>query len=146
MKKFVMLFVAVVLSVTGMYAGDKVVKGASVLPQAAKQFLKTNFSRQKIHHVKVDKKFLSTSDYEVVLSNGTEVDFDSRGNWKEVDCGYNAVPDALLLRNMRSYIKSAYPGKKVVKIEKDRNEYDVELSNGVDLVFNRDGSFRRVDD
>ena len=33
---------------------------------------------------------------------------------------------------------SEFEGKPILKIEKDRNEYEINLSNGVEITFNQD--------
>jgi len=35
-------------------------------------------------------------------------------------------------------VNTNYSGNKILKIEKDRNEYEINLSNGVEIKFNKD--------
>ena len=84
--------------------------------------------------------------YEVRLSNGTEVEFDKNGNWDKVDCNYSAVPASLVPANIANYVKTHFAGAKVVKIDKERHGYDVELSNDLELKFNKQGQLMNIDD
>lgn len=145
MKKLLSLLMAVALVCGVASAKDRYTKNVNELPAAAVQFLKANFPKHTVHHIKIDKKAFGGSDYDVILSNGTEIEFDAKGNWTEVDCGNEAVPSGVIMKSIASYVKSNYSGAKIVKIEKGSRDYDVELSNGIDLKFGRDGSFKRVD-
>ena len=54
------------------------------LPKTAQTFLSKNFAGQKAVQSIKDKGVLNT-EYEVLLDNGTKVEFDSDGNWKDVN-------------------------------------------------------------
>ena len=85
-------------------------------------------------------------DYEVVLTDGTEVKFDRNGNWEEVEVAANKrVPEALVPAGIRNYVSDNQHGTRIVGIEKSRKGYEVTLSNGVEIKFNREGQFIRYD-
>ena len=83
------------------------------------------------------------SSYDVVFINGDKVEFDKKGNWKEVSCRRMTVPQAVVPVKIQEFVKSNYPEAKVLKIEKDRYEYEVKLSNFWELTF--DTSFNLID-
>ena len=145
MKKMLALIMLVSLCSLDLQAKDRYTENIAELPAAAQKFIRQNFPKQKVHHIKIDKPVIGAADYDVVLDNGTEIEFDSSGNWKEVDCGMNAVPAAVMLKTISAYVKSNYPKDRIVKIEEDAREYEVKLSNGVDLKFYRDGRFKKID-
>ena len=97
-------------------------------------------------HIKIEKHTFGGTEYDVILVNGTEVEFDSDGKWTEIDCGHNAVPAALIMKPIRDYVAKNYKGLNIVKISVERSKYEVELSNGLDLDFSRSGEFLRIDD
>lgn len=146
MKKLLALISVVLLSVATMSARDKVYRDASVLPQQAQQILKKNFPKAAVNRVKVDHGILGVKDYEVVLNNGTEIEFDKDGEWKEVDCGHQAVPQSFIINPIKTFISKNHKGRSVVKIDKDDNDYEVELNDGTELKFDRAGNFLRYDD
>ena len=84
--------------------------------------------------------------YDVVFTNGYKVEFDKKGNWQEVDCNVDAVPTAIIPAAIRTYIQQNYANSLIVQIDKDRHGYSIELNNGLDLDFDSDGKFRRIDD
>lgn len=145
MKKIFALLVALVFSVGAIYARDKVTSDVNVLPQPARTLLAKHFPKVAVNHIKIDSDVFS-KDYDVVLQNGTEVSFDKDGNLKEVDAGVNTVPDGLILKPISQYVKSNFKGRKIVSLDIDRNSYDIELSDGLELKFDRAGNFLRIDD
>ncbi len=145
MKKIFALLVALVFSVGAIYARDKVTSDVNVLPQPARTLLAKHFPKIAVNHIKIDSDVFS-KDYDVVLQNGTEVSFDKDGNLKEVEAGVNTVPDGLVLKPIRQYVKSNFKGRRIVSLDVDRNSYDIELSDGLELKFDRAGNFLRIDD
>ena len=126
-------------------ARDKIVYDDSPLPVAAKQTLSNNF-KSKVNFVKIDyNAFGKIDDYEVVLRNGTEVEFDSAGNLKAVDAGSNGVPSSLILPSITSYVKKNCGNKKIVELDIEKNYYEVKLADGGELKFDRTGKFLSVD-
>ena len=47
------------------------------------------------------------------------------------------VPVKLIPQAIRNYLMENYPAQAVKKIEMNKNEYEVELANGLDLTFNK---------
>lgn len=146
MKKLLAILAAIVVLALPMAAKDRIYHNSEPLPAAARTTLSKNFPKAEVNRVKVDSHIFGGDEYEVILSNGTEIEFDSNGEWKEVDCGHLAVPNAFVLKPIAQYVTKNYPGQKIVKVSKDRNKYEIELSNGIDLDFDRAGAFLRVDD
>ena len=104
------------------------------LPAAAQQFIKQHFADRKIVLAKMETELMSKS-YEVILADGDHIDFDGKGNWEEVDCKSSSVPTAVVPVRIMDYVRANYPDETVKKIEKDRREYEVKLSNRVELSF-----------
>ena len=86
-------------------------------------------------------------EYEVVLTDGSEISFDRNGNWDNVEVNNTAsVPKGFVPKGVGEYVKKNHAGTRVVGIDKDRSGYEVELSNGIDLKFDRAGNFLKYDD
>ena len=86
--------------------------------------------------VTVESEFMDKS-YDVTFTNGDKVEFDKKGEWKNVDCGHNAVPQGVVPQAIQSYVNKNHPNAKIKQIEKDRKDYDVELTNGWDIKFDK---------
>lgn len=144
-RKVLIALIAVIgLTATAM-AGDRYAHDASVLPKGAQTTLTKNF-KSKVSVVKIDKDFGRISEYEVVMSDGAEITFDRDGNWKEVEVNVSkSVPSGFVPAGVSSYVKANQKGQRIVGIEKTHGGYDVELSNGVEMKFDKDGNFLRYD-
>lgn len=108
----------------------------SQLPATAQQVIKKHFSKKKVALVKMETGIFDKS-YDVVFTTGEKIEFDKKGNWKEINCKLSFVPTALIPAKIVNYVKSNYPGTKILKIEKDTKEYDVKLSNLIEITFNK---------
>ena len=81
--------------------------------------------------------------YDVIFSNGNNIEFDRNGEWEDIDCKSSFVPNAIVPNKIKSYVSSNYPGMRIIKIDRDRKEYGVDLSNGIELTF--DKNFKLID-
>lgn len=107
------------------------------LPAKAQTILSQHFKNQKVALATIEVGLLE-KNYDVVLNNGTKVEFDKNGNVTEVECKQEAVPTALIPKAINTYLQQTYPEYKVRKYEMKRNEYEVELNNGLEITFNKD--------
>lgn len=145
LKKILIAIIAIcsfsaVAMARGVYSRDE-----SVLPKAAQTVISNNF-KAKVSVIKMDNSLGRTSKYEVILTDGSEITFDRDGNWQEVETGIKGkVPEGFIPKSVADYVKKNQPGQKIVGIEKEHYGYDVELSNGVEMKFNRQGAFIRYD-
>ena len=114
----------------------------SQLPATAQQIIKKHFSGKKVALAKMETGLFEKS-YDVVFNNGEKVEFDRKGNWTEIDCKMSSVPAALIPAKIKQYVKSTYPGAKIIQIEVDASEYEVKLSNRLEVTFNK--SFQVID-
>lgn len=142
MKKLVALFVCLFALISVAQAdNDKAIR-KDQLPTMAQQFIQQHFADNKVAIAKVENDLFSKS-YDVIFANGNKVEFDQKGVWKEVDCKYSQVPLALIPDAIRKYVTANYPDAKVVQIERDKKDYEVKLSGGLELKF--DLKFNLID-
>ncbi len=113
------------------------------LPAEAQTFLKEHFKSGFHHAIKEVANRKVT--YDVVLDDTTEIEFTEVGRWKEVDGKGKAIPYTFLQMQILDYVKQTYPGQAITKIELEDSEYEIGLSNGMDLKFNSRGVFVKVD-
>lgn len=145
MKKILLVLSIITTVVLGAVASDKYVHNDSVLPQAAKTVLSKNFNA-KVSIVKVEKDFGRVDEYEVILTDGTEISFDRQGNWKDVETPANRhVPDFFIEKSIRDYVSKNHSGQRIIGVERKRSGFDIELSNGIDMKFDKQGQFIRFD-
>ena len=86
-----------------------------------------------------------SKEYEVIFTDGTNIDFDKKGRWEQIE-KKNGVPQGIILPSINTYIKTKHPEAFVVKIDKEKKGYDVELNNKIEIKFGSKGEFLRYDD
>ena len=146
MKKILSMIVLALAAVQFAFAGDVITQDVKQLPLTARNFINQYFSNPQVSHIKIETNILQSKKYEVLLTDRTEIDFDSNGNWTEVDCKKVAVPGALIPVSVKEYVKTNFPQEIITKIERGRNGVEVELGNDYSLKFNNKGKFVSMDD
>ena len=130
MKKF--LFLAAALLALGISTAcadsDRPIDVAQ-LPQKAQQFIQKHFAGEKVALAKVERDFLEV-----------------RYEWKEVDCRYSSVPAAVVPAQIAQYVSGHYPDASIVQIDRDKHDYEVKLSNGLELTFDLKFNLIDIDD
>lgn len=118
----------------------------SNLPQTVQTVITENFDSDVIS-ANVEANTIGIDEYEVFLANGTKVKFEGE-EWEEVSVPATdsiAIPDYFVSEPIRTYVTTNMPGQNIVKIERDKNGYDIKLANNVELEFSADGTFLKVD-
>lgn len=145
MKKIIIFLSLVIAIGLVQCSSDKYTRDAQELPAPARKMISEHFNTA-ISHFKIDKEFASGTEYEVVLDDGTEIDIDGKGNWKSIETANSkAIPASILPKMIHEYVAQHHQGASVVGIEKKKNGYEVELSNGLEINFNKDGGFVKYD-
>lgn len=116
------------------------------LPAAAQQFLKTHFNGLQVAYAVEDPGFFG-SEYEVVYTDRTQVDFESNGEWSSVERKYEPVPEAIIPEEIRKYFAQiSLPNAYIAKIDRDKYAWEVELSDGTEVKFDRQFRVIEIDD
>lgn len=114
------------------------------LPQKAQEFIRQYFPKNEVSYAKMEKEFWDKK-YEVVFVNGEKAEFDKNGAWKEVDCKFSAIPDAIIPKEIKTHLTKQYPQAKVIKIEKDSKGYEIKLDNKLELKYTTDFKLKEID-
>lgn len=128
------------------FALDIVTQDVGAIPAEASAYIKENFASAKIMSIKIEKELLGIKEYEVLLTDGTEIEFNPSGEWKQVENKIAFVPMKLLKAPISAYLKQNYPDRKVVSLKKKEKGFEVELDTRLELVFTKDGKFLGIDD
>jgi hypothetical protein len=115
------------------------------LPVKAREMIEEYFPKAKIGMIKVDKHLFKKTDYDVKLVNGTKIEFNNAGKWTSVDCKNRQVPDGLVMRTIHNYVKKNCNGAFITKIENKLSGYEIELSDGVEMKFNKLGKLTHTE-
>ena len=139
MKKIVLILMSVV-AMSAFVSCDRVVS-ADKLPAQAKQFIAAHFNNVEILSVRKDG-----FKYDVVLFDGTELEFSHGGQWIEVDCGLNPLPNGILPDNTAKYLTAKFPMNFATHVKYEHKRYEVEMNNDLDLLFDKNGDYIGLDD
>jgi hypothetical protein len=80
------------------------------------------------------------------MSDGTKVEFDGNGIWKQVSVVHGAVPAALVPETIAKLLATNYPNAKIVQLEKRGSGYEIELSDDREMLFDASGNLIKIDD
>lgn len=136
-----MLF-ASVLTLTLAYAGNDTPIDVSQLPAKAQTFIATHFPSLKVALATVESEVFSKT-YDVRFTTGEKLEFNKSGEWTEVNCAQAAVPSALVPEAISTWVTTHYPEAMILKIERESREYEIKLSNRLEVTF--DSKFRVID-
>ena len=137
MKKLAFLFVGLFVMTLTVWAGNDKPIQVEELPKAAQHFIKSHFADQSVAMAKMETEFMDKS-YDVIFTNGDKVEFDKKGKWTSVDCKHTQVPAEVIPVDVQKYVTRNYPDAKIQKIEvTDRKGYEIDLSNGFDIEFDK---------
>lgn len=145
MKKIMSVLAVLFLALNVACANEDRPIQVEQLPAAAQKFIKAHFPDSKISYAKIDDK-LVYKEYEVMFADGVKIEFNGDGEWKDVDCKFGAVPAAIIPKKIASYVAKNYPDAKIIKIDRDRRDYEVSLSNRLELTFDMKFNLLEIDD
>lgn len=151
MKKITIIMLALVAMLSPVVASQRAMTDHdrrieySQLPSEAQTFIKKYFSAERVTFVEMDEGIVS-NEYKVVFESGLKLEFDGAGNWTEVDCRHEAVPAALVPKQIASHVAAKHHNQKIVELKRERHEWEVKLSNGLDLTFDKKYRLTDVDD
>jgi len=132
--------------VTGTVSAKDELIAFSQLPKRAQTFVKTHFSEKDVAASMLDKEEVFRKEYAVVLHNGTKIEFDRKGEWEKVKVRSGAVPSEIIPSGILQHIRKNFPDAHVKELERSRNRYEVEISNGLELEFDKKGKLLKIGD
>lgn len=141
MKKILKLLPMLLIAVLGISMASCSDKDdpipSSQLPEKATAFIAQYFPGATISSAQKDK-----DSYDVVLSDGTEIDFDKKGEWTSVEAiTSKAIPSGFYPAAIDQYIEENLSGVGINSIEKVKRGYEVELITTTEILFGHDGEF-----
>lgn len=112
-------------------------------PAAISKYVDKHFPDNKILQVTQEKEGISNA-YEVVVSDNFKLEFDKN---KDLTCasGSKEIPSSIVPNKIARYVKDNYPDNVITEWELDGKEEKVKLDNGMQLEFNSNHEFLRID-
>lgn len=146
MKKIMLTAALLFAGITASLADNDRPITLEQLPAAAQTFLKTHFADLTLAYAVEAPKFVG-SEYEVTYTDRTEVEFRPNGEWSSVERRYAAVPASIVPAQISAYVaKSSFSNQYIKKVERDAYTWEIELSNGIEIKFDREFHVIDIDD
>lgn len=148
MKKITLILAGIMFLAASIIAraGDSTPISVEQLPAKAQKFLKKYFPKEQVTYVNLEKDVLGVK-YEVTCASDTEIEFDSEGNWNEIECGYSTgnVPSEIVPKAINAKTLELYPNAKIVGIDRNKKVIEVQLDTETELTFDAGGKLIEID-
>ena len=144
MKRMMFLIcLFLMMGTTYSMAGDGYVVGVQQLPAPAQEVMTKCFADKTLLTILKER-----NEYEVIFNTGEKIEFNKKGEWTEVSCHTTQVPDILIPNPIKMRIMADFSNTRIVKIDRSRNgkKYEVKLSNGLEVEFDKKFNVKKVDD
>jgi hypothetical protein len=128
-------------SLTGF--AQKVIISSSELPVEIATYTATHFPSNTILQVILDKEG-SKKTYDVTLSEGFNLEFNRNMEIIEIE-GISQLPESVIPEKIWQYVKANFPNNVITEWELDGRKQEIELDNGLELDFNMNGDFLKID-
>lgn len=116
---------------------------SSELPSEITSYITTHFPNNTIVQVINDRDGLNKT-YDILLSENISLEFNRKKEIIDID-GVNQLPISVIPEKILQYVTANYPTNFITDWELDDKNQQVQLDNGLDLEFNMDGDFLRID-
>lgn len=134
-QRVTMIIAGLLMIATSAPAGNPV--GVGQLPEAALLTIGKSFKGRQVASSTMSSDLLADT-YNVVFTNGDDIEFDDDGNWVGIHCTHSKVPRELVPQDIREYIMDHYGNVAVMEIDRSDDMYDLKLSNGEEIMFSTD--------
>ena len=144
MKRIIALILSLSVFALSAKADDKPIDYEQ-LPAAAKAFIQSDFSSLSISFITRDADLLDTT-YDVHFTNGLKLEFNSKGEWKEISNATALIDTKYIPKEILASIASRWPDAGIKKIERYRQGYEIELTNRLELKYDKHFRLVEIDD
>ena len=122
---------------------DDVVIDQSKLPAEASVYIQSHFNDVKITQATKSQDGLSKS-YDVYLNSGISLEFTRKGKIESIK-SIQRLPDNVIPAKILDYVSIKHPSEFITEWEMNNNGQEIKLSNKLELKFNKEGDFIKID-
>ena len=122
---------------------DELLLNDANIPTAVKSYVETHFGSNSIIRAEKDTGN-NTITYEIYLSENINLEFNSEFDIIDID-GILQLPNSVIPQSILNYVSTNYPNNFIRDWELELNHQQVELNNNVELEFETNGNFIRID-
>jgi hypothetical protein len=132
------------MATTLIFAKDKVVP-YSQIPSEIRNYVTTHFPKHSVIQSEIDVEgFGFSKKYEINLSDGIELKFNNKKQIIAIE-GKSKLPDSVIPQKILQYIATIYPNNAITDWEIDGKNQQISLDNDLELEFNMNGDFVKID-
>lgn len=143
MKKILVIITLLFVGMTTF--AQKMNVGFESLPSIAKDFVSINFAESNPVNVLKDTEVFDV-EYEVRFDDGLKIEFDKNGEWKEIKNEIDCLTFGFLPKNIGIYLENNHNGFCIKEIKREFKGFKVELTSDIEIIFDKNGNFKRYDD
>lgn len=143
MKK-TLLTLAAFFAISAAVASDYRPIPLEQLPSAAQSTLTVHFKNIPTSFIGAEPEMIGL-EYKVMLENGTEIEFNKKGEWKEIESNLG-VPQTIVPALINQFVAQNHKIEKVIKIDRQKWGYEVKLSSGLEVEFSKNFKFIKYND
>ncbi|MGQ1908238.1 PepSY-like domain-containing protein [Marinifilum sp. RC60d5] len=113
------------------------------IPTEIGTYIETHFTSNTIIQAEKETE-ANTITYEIFLSDDVNLEFDSELNVTEIESTLE-LPDSVIPELVLDYVATNYPDNFIIEWELETDYQQIKLDNNVELEFDMDGAFIRID-
>lgn len=117
---------------------------AADAPTAIQDFVDTHFATHTIEYIERDRDEVVVR-YEVYLSDGVLLEFNKDHEIREIYSD-TRLPDSVIPDAILNHVDANFPDRDITDWELYRNRQEIQLDNSLEVHYDLDGGFIRVDD
>ncbi|MEX2566827.1 MAG: PepSY-like domain-containing protein [Cyclobacteriaceae bacterium] len=122
---------------------DQEILPESDLPSEILTYVDTHFPENDILQIERERHGI-IKRYKVILEENINLEFNGKMEVIEIEGG-TKLPDSVIPAEILTYVGTNYPENDIIAWELEGRDQQVELDNGLELKFNMDGEFLRID-
>lgn len=143
MKPIKLAFLLMAFLSFGIVSAQKKYMAPKDTPAEIQKYVKQHFPDGQIAYVKKKDK-LHYTQYKVKLDTRVELEFDGDFKVYEIE-SKAALPKSVIPQKISDYVAVNYPGQAIREWKLKKDGQQVELASDVDLLFDSNGNFVKVD-
>lgn len=113
------------------------------LSKEIRTFISTHFPSNRIIQSVKDRDGLELT-YDILLDGNIKLEFNKKNQIIDIE-SREKLPDSVIPAKILDYVSANYSGNFITGWEIDGRNQQVKLNNGLELEFNMDGDFLRID-
>jgi hypothetical protein len=113
------------------------------LPSGINEYIKTHFASRRILKARQGRNGFKRT-YDVYLDGEISLEFNNNGDIVEIE-GDSKLPDSVIPKKISDFVSINYPDNVILEWELENKTQEVELDSGLELIFNLNSDFLRIE-